>query len=998
MKISTDLISHSLLNFISTDHLNELIESALFFEVKENKFFENNFSPNNLIICLDGLASLVDRKSERHAEKIIPGRSLELQSLFLKSENSKFRWFTKTDCKFVSISFDKFKSFAIPDRIEYLQRITTRQELQNIKNSLRLFHIPEKIIQELITSFVEKDFSELKNELGICVPIQNEIKISMLLEEKPRELFTCQPGNMFITYQDNDLIFSEEKNLCWFINKESADAISEEIFNSVEILDLIKDKSAELKSLTQESIQEEETETEPDLDDGIPIEAFNKDIVRKDLGKFTKKAAIQQHDMMDCGAACMAMISSHYKRKHPIASWRNLIHITREGASMLAIKRGAEKMGFMSIGVMSGTKALQKFHTPFIALMAYHYVVVYEINDTHITYADPGSGLLTATIDEFKVDYSKNVLLIKPTNDFFKIPESKSTYLKYLLLIKDHYRDLAEVFVFSIIIFLAQLTPPIFVQFIFDNALVNQSKSALNTIAIVAIIVNLLCGLMLIARTSMMVRISTKLNLKLSSLFFRRILSLSLNYFMVRNVGDISSRISELENLRQFVSQKAISFVINIISLATYGLILYFYNINLFYLLIFFVILAMVPLSRILKKLMTGFREVFGIKSKMQSTLFELVKNMDTIISLGGGNASHWKWYDRFSKFQKIEFKNQIAVSNLIVFNGLFQRFVGLTFLVFSIYLFTKGKLSLGQVVAISSLISNIIEPVLQIFQDWDDANRAFVSLEKIDDLLTCKVETDEGKAGKRVEFKKGDITFKDVWFRYGSETSPWILKGINLTIKEGETVAFVGLSGSGKSTITSLINRLYEPVKGEVTIAGSRVQDIDILNLRENISMILQESSIFSGTVLENIAMEKEFSFEKVKNATEMSLANEFILKMKNGYSTILGEDGETGMSGGQKQRLNIARTIYKNPSLIIMDEATSALDSITEKTVVNNIKATCTKSTTIIIAHRLNTVLHADKIYVMAKGKIVEEGNHDSLLKQQGLYYKMFKKQVNL
>jgi ABC-type bacteriocin/lantibiotic exporter with double-glycine peptidase domain len=467
---------------------------------------------------------------------------------------------------------------------------------------------------------------------------------------------------------------------------------------------------------------------------------------------------------------------------------------------------------------------------------------------------------------------------------------------------------------------------------------------------------------------------------------------------MVRNVGDITSRVQELENLRDFISQKAVSFFINLVSLFTYAVILYFYNINLFFLLIFFIICAAFPLSKILNQLMTSFREIFGLKAKMQSTLFELVKNMDTIVSLGGGNAAQWKWYDRFSKYQIVEFETQVAISKLIVFNGLFQRFVNLSFLVFSIHLFSRGELTLGQVVAISALINNIIEPVLMIFQDWDDANRATVSLEKIDDLLTCRVETDDGGSASNLKYVPGEIEFKDVWFRYGSDASPWILKGINLTILPGQTVAFVGLSGSGKSTITSLLNRLYEPIKGEVTINQHRVQDFDILNLRENISMILQESSVFSGSVLENISMEKEFSFEKVKNAAELSMAHDFIIKMKNGYSTLLGEDGETGMSGGQKQRINIARTIYKNPSIIIMDEATSALDSITEKIVVNNIKSSCKKSTTLIIAHRLNTVLHADKIYVMSKGKIIEEGNHESLLKQQGLYYKMFKKQVNL
>jgi ATP-binding cassette subfamily B protein len=1001
MKVSDQIISKSLLSFFEPNKLDELLNSAHKFEIKENKFFEHAFSNDRLLLCVEGFVTLIDKKLDKTYGKIIPGRSLELQSLFLNRDSSQFKWFSKTDSTFLSIDFTAFKELINKDELLYLYRISTKVELQNIKNSLRLFHVPEIYIRGLIQSIEEIDFSQTSTDIGFCIPIDEEIRVLFSLDEltPKKQIFNCQPGNLFIKHQIEGLEFASKPNRCWFITKEETDRISEEIFNAIEILDVIKDKIDEYKASNREELKDDEAEKEPDLDDGISIDSFYKEKVQNKIGRFKKLVTIQQHDMMDCGAACMSIISQHYGKMHPIAKWRNLIHITREGASMLALKRGGEKMGLVSIGVMSGTKSLQKFHTPFIALMEYHFVVIYSINDTHVTIADPGNGtLLTQSVEEFKRGFSQNVLLVQPTQEFFNQSDTQSTYWKYASLLNDHRGELLEIFIFCLIIFITQLTPPIFIQFIFDNALADGSKTALNSISAIAIIINLISGLMLISRSSMMVKLSTILNLKLSSLFFRRILCLPLNYFMLRNVGDITSRIEELESLRDFVSQKFISLLINVITLLTYAGILYLYNINLFLLLIFFIAGSFFPLSKLIKELMTTFREMFGLKSKMQSTLFELVKSMDTIVSLGGGSSALWKWYDRFTKYQKSEFSSKISISKMMVFNAFFQRFVNLTFLVLSVWLFTKGELTLGQVVAISTLINSIIEPILGIFQNWDDANRAFVSLEKIDDLLTCQAETDGNEGEGQLEFSPGDIEFDNVWFRYGSDASPWVLKGISLKVKAGETVAFVGLSGSGKSTITALINRLYEPIKGEVRIGGHKVQNYDLQSLRTNISMILQESSIFSASALENITLEKEFIFDKAKEASEMAMAHEFISKMKNGYSTLLGEDGETGMSGGQKQRLNIARTIYKNPPIIIMDEATSSLDGITERIVVKNIKNYCKNSTTFIIAHRLNTVLHADRIYVLDSGKIVEQGNHDTLLKQQGIYFQMFKKQVNL
>jgi len=289
--LNKNIISHSLFSFIEQSRLEELINESAVFDVKENKFFESHYSQDSLIICIEGLTSLIDRKSDRQTEKAIPGRSLELRSLFLERETSQYRWLAKVDSKFISISFKKFISIATPEQVEYLKRISIRSELQNIKNSLRLFHVSDLLIQQLISSLQEVDFNSLGNDSGICIPNQKEIKISYNKEhsEKAREIYTCQPGNLFIKYDIPEIKYTTGPNNCWFISKADSDQISEEIFSSVEILDETKDKIEEFKSVELEKIEEDQTETEPELDDGIEIDSFYKELVFKEIGNFKKK-------------------------------------------------------------------------------------------------------------------------------------------------------------------------------------------------------------------------------------------------------------------------------------------------------------------------------------------------------------------------------------------------------------------------------------------------------------------------------------------------------------------------------------------------------------------------------------------------------------------------------------------------------------------------------------------------------------------------------------
>jgi ATP-binding cassette, subfamily B, bacterial HlyB/CyaB len=317
-------------------------------------------------------------------------------------------------------------------------------------------------------------------------------------------------------------------------------------------------------------------------------------------------------------------------------------------------------------------------------------------------------------------------------------------------------------------------------------------------------------------------------------------------------------------------------------------------------------------------------------------------------------------------------------------------------FLFMGVYLFKERFLTIGQVVAINTLSGSLIAPILGLISNIDDFSNVKVSFEKVDEVITSK--TEDFKANEKLPSHFKSIVFKDVWFQYGSDLSPWILKGINLEINRGEKVAFVGPSGSGKSTLAYMINLIYSPVKGEVYLGEISNQQLNLSELRQHVSMILQDNTVFNGSILNNIAFgEANPDLQRAIEAAQLAEAHTFISDLPMGYSTLIGE-GQMNLSGGQKQRLSIARAIYKRPQILIMDEATSALDSITEKRVIQNLNNHLKETTCFIIAHRLNTIIDADRIVVVKNGKLVEQGKHAELMKAQNTYYSLFKKQINL
>lgn len=991
----------SLLKFIDVNNLSSLLD------VSQEKVFEKqeNLSASiglkTLTIILEGQVDLLDKSTQSRIDKLGPGKSLELESLLMGKKRWAYEWTATQTTTVLLIPFEDFCNYLLPEYLKYLRIISQNIELQKFKNDMRLLGIPETNIRHLILQMATSSWSDATNHPGSVFIISNgSVEFQLKRGSQSYDISKFGISDYFVVPEIPELTALASQDLFGWILKGDDLLSSPRGENTKRILDIIGDRYSEMIQEHETNIlkdDEDDYQDEMSEEEDKPLEYFYASPAEKKAENKKKPYSRLQNDMMDCGAACMSMISNFYKRSINISTWRSILHVTREGASMLSVKRGAEKVGFDCIGISVGFKGLHLIKKPFIALMAYHYIVIYQVNDEEVLAADPEKGLIKIPKDQFIESFSRNVIALRPNDKLQTFPESKSPYRKYAFLVMEHRKEILEIVSYSFIILSLTLIQPIFLQFIFDNVLFEQNMIGLHIFAIVAIAANFVLGGAVFARKSLSNKLTNILNAKLSALLFRHILKLPLSYFAVRNVGDITSRMEELDKIREYISEKAVTTFINVMTLIIYaGILLLFHN-YFFYLLVTSIVLIVLIVKDRFKNMKAVLQETFAVSAKNMSVSYEQISSLKTIKSLSATLAARWRWEESLNRMLQQRLKFQKMVANLISVNSISQQTMTILFLLLSVFLYMNGDLSLGQIVAVNAIVASVIRPLISLVIDWDDFDKVKISLEKIDELVTSRTEGNYDKAFPTGSFEIQEIEFRDVWFRYGGDFSPWVIKGLNLKIKKGEVVAFIGSSGSGKSTLAYMLNLLYEPTKGDIFINGKNLKSIPLTTLRECVAVILQEHASFTGTVIENIALgDSSPDFKKVIECSVLADAHGFISNLSSAYMTELG-DGKQGLSGGQNQRINIARALYRDPEMLILDEATSALDTMTEKVVVKNIKEFSQNKTTIIIAHRLNTIQHASRIVVLKNGKIIEEGDHQQLLSAQGAYYSMYKKQMH-
>ncbi|MDD2500169.1 MAG: type I secretion system permease/ATPase [Geobacter sp.] len=611
-------------------------------------------------------------------------------------------------------------------------------------------------------------------------------------------------------------------------------------------------------------------------------------------------------------------------------------------------------------------------------------VVVQYADATEVTILD---------LEEFKQIWSGQfVFCISKMNYMQEL--SKFDFSWFIPAIVKYRKLLAEVLVVSFVIQLIGLATPLGFQVVMDKVLVNNAMKTLHVIVFglccAVIFENTLTGI----RTWVFARTSSKIDVELGARLYRHLLALPIAYFQSRRVGDSVARVRELENIRSFLTGNAITLVLDLFFSIIFLLVMFWYSVPLSLL-----VLCSLPLYFILSLVLTPIlrnrlKEKFETGARSQAFLVESISGVNTIKSM----AVEPRWIDSWEKQLASYVTAGLNATNIgtIANTGVttVSKLVSVGIILMGASLVIEGKLTVGQLIAFNMLSGRLTDPILRIAQLWNNFQQVGVSMERLGDILDAPREVAENKT--RLPKLHGAIEFDQVSFRYRADT-PDVIRSVNVRIEPGQVIGIVGRSGSGKSTLTRLIQRLYTPDRGRVLVDGHDLSIIDTTSLRHQLGVVLQENLLFSGSIRENIALSNQaLPIEHVIAAAKLSGAHEFICDLPEGYDTYVGEHGAS-LSGGQRQRIAIARALITNPRVLIFDEATSALDYESEQVIQQNMQSICAGRTVIVIAHRLSAVRHADRILVMERGQIVEDGPHDELLRNvTGIYHHLYNLQL--
>ncbi|WP_142742177.1 MULTISPECIES: type I secretion system permease/ATPase [Xanthomonas translucens group] len=549
------------------------------------------------------------------------------------------------------------------------------------------------------------------------------------------------------------------------------------------------------------------------------------------------------------------------------------------------------------------------------------------------------------------------------------------------------YRKLMlEVFVVSFFIQLFALVTPLFYQVVMDKVLVHHGLTTLDVIAIglvsMAVFEVLLSGL----RTYVFAHTTSKIDVELGARLFRHVLALPLAYFESRRVGDTIARVRELENIRNFLTGQALTSVLDLFFTVVFLAVMFWYSGWLTLIVVLSLPLYALISGLITPVLRTRLNEKFARGADNQSFLVETVSGIGTVKAMAVDPRVTRTWDNQLAGYVSAGF----GVTRIATLGQqgvqLVQKTTAVAVLFWGAKLVIEGKLSVGQLIAFNMLSGQVTAPIIRLAQLWQDFQQVGISVERLGDILNTRTEV----PGSRMALPpiRGQVTFERVTFRYRSDAAE-VLNAIELDVRPGEILGIVGRSGSGKSTLTKLVQRLYTPERGRVLIDGQDLALADPAWLRRQLGVVLQENFLFNRSVRENIALsDPGMPLERVIHAAKLAGAHDFIVALPEGYDTRVGEHG-TGLSGGQRQRIAIARALIGNPRILILDEATSALDYESEHAVMNNMRAICKGRTVLIIAHRLSTVRHANRIVVVEKGRIVESGSHGELVDRPDGHY---------
>lgn len=555
---------------------------------------------------------------------------------------------------------------------------------------------------------------------------------------------------------------------------------------------------------------------------------------------------------------------------------------------------------------------------------------------------------------------------------------------------------IAEVLLGSFVVQLFGLITPLFTQVILDKVIVHRSMTTLNVLAVSFIVIAVFEFILNITRNYIFLHTANKIDAKLSAKLFKHLFSLPFSYFENRKVGNIIARVRELDSVRDFITNKAVSVIIDTIFCTLFFVMMLIYSVKLAFITLGFILVIGIIFVTITPELRVRLENKFQMSAQSNSYLVESTTGVQTVKSLAIEGSMQKKWEEYISKYVNSSFNLSILSNISGNLSGFLQKLMTISILFFGVKLVIENKLTIGQLIAFQMFSNQLIGPIMRLLNLWNEFQQTLLAVDRLGDILNNPIEIESSK-DITLPGLKGEITFENVSFKY-TPSSQTVLKNISFDIKRGTSIGIVGQSGSGKSTITKLIQRLYLINEGSVFLDGIDIKHISPVWLRHNIGVVLQENYLFSGSIKENITLAKpSASMEEILYVSKIAGADNFISKLPQGYNTLVGERGSS-LSGGQKQRIAIARALITNPRILIFDEATSALDYESENIINENLNKIKSGRTMIVIAHRLSMVKECDKIIVLKDGIITESGNHRELLGKNGYYKFLCMSQENI
>ncbi|EOR23134.1 peptidase domain-containing ABC transporter [Niallia sp. JL1B1071] len=717
---------------------------------------------------------------------------------------------------------------------------------------------------------------------------------------------------------------------------------------------------------------------------------------------FRKYPCTMQHDASDCAAAVMSTILLEYKSEMSIMKLREIIGTDAYGTSVKGIVDGFEKLNFNVRAIRTTAKDITDDITlPAIAHMNLmeglnHFVVIHKVlKNDRLLIADPNEGLKKMDLDEFEKSFSGVLILMIPTSEFEKISyKNKGLLDLFLALIVPQKRLLFTIILSSLLLSVIGILSSLFTKILMDEIIPFQLKNSLYIFLVIFGVVTLVQNLLTAFRQHILLYLSRKVDIPVLLGYYNHIIHLPYQFFATRKVGDIITRFQDAMTIKDIFTTVSISLVMDILLAGVTGIVLWNLNNKLFAILLIMVAINIVLIYFFKKPYKKLNQEQMEAGAMLNSQLIESMKNIETIKSQGDEKAQINRLENKFVSVLKIDYREGV-LTNIQGIISMFVNSLGnLIFMGIGAISIINGNMSIGDLLVFQTLSQYFTEPIQSLVSLQLTFQEAQIAMKRLSELMTIEREDSKKDLISEVEMN-GDISFKNVTFAYGSR--PPIIENLNLTIPQGAKVAFVGESGAGKSTISRMLLKFMSPQEGKISISGYDIQDINYHYLRSRIAYIPQNIELFSGTIIENLRVgNPKATYEEMVLACKKSGANEFIEKLQNRYGTFV-EEGGSNFSGGEKQRIAIARSIITNPDIFIFDEATSNLDSFSENKIQNIIFNQKNKKTTIIIAHRLSTIIHCDIIYYVEDGRIVERGTHKELMELNGKYAKMAAHQMS-